>query len=73
MTSNIKTSTIEVATMHDALVWFRGNQTAMANHLGVERGTIRKKLGDGKAKQTLLAVQRHNQTIIGFELINRYR
>ena len=71
--AEVTTSSVEVATMYDALVWFRGNQSAMSRHLGIERGTIRKRINTGTAKNILLKVIRDGDTVVGFELINRYR
>lgn len=69
----IKTETIEVATLQEALMWFYGNKTGLANHIGMERGTIRKKIRTGEHKTNLLIVRRDGDKVIGFEMINRYR
>lgn len=70
----MKRANIEVTTLHEAMPWFRGNQTAAAEHLAVNRGSLRNYLITGRAKDLLLQVQRDPVTgvINGFTMINRH-
>jgi hypothetical protein len=39
----VPTVQIEVCTLRDALIWFRGNQTKAAEYFGINRGTLRQR------------------------------
>ena len=65
----IETNYMEVATVSEAIVFYRGNQTALAKDLGVARNTARAMVLDGDNKY--LKVIRDNSMLVGFELINK--
>lgn len=63
----IKSQFIEVATINEALPWFRGNQTAAAEHLGINRNTLRRYITESKGH---VRVKRDQYAeIVGFELL----
>ena len=65
----IATNYMEVATVSEAIVFYRGNQTALARDLGVARNTARAMVLDGDNKY--LKVVREDSMLIGFEVINK--
>lgn len=69
MPASIKTLFIETCSINDALVVYRGNKTALAEELGVNRGTLRSYIDIGG--EQLVKVIRDGSAISGFELINR--
>lgn len=65
----IKTEKIEVTTLREAMVFFRGNQSQAAIKLTVSRGTLRKHLNNGG--KLLVKVNRDEfGEIASLELIN---
>lgn len=46
--NNVRTTSIEVATIKDAMAFNYGNQRGMAEHLGINRGTLAKKLASNR-------------------------
>lgn len=68
----IKTDTVETTTLHELMVWYRGNQAKAARSINMNRGTLRNHLTTGKAKSILLEVHRDGTgEIYDFTLINR--
>lgn len=69
----MKTSNIEVVSLYDLMVRFRGNQAKAARELGINRGTIRNHHRNGKAHDTLFQVLRNsNGEPFDFILINSH-
>ncbi|NAX44824.1 MULTISPECIES: hypothetical protein [unclassified Vibrio] len=65
----IKTEKIEVTTLHEAMIFFRGNQSQAAIKLAVNRGTLRKYLSNG-GKQLVRVHRDEFSEIASLELIN---
>lgn len=69
MKASLETHYMEVATVSNAIIFYRGNQSALAKDIGVARNTARAMVLDGDNKY--LRVIRDNSMIVGFELINK--
>ena len=65
----IKTEKIEVTTLHEAMIFFRGNQSQAAIKLAVNRGTLRKYLNNG-GKHLVKVHRGELGEIASLELIN---
>lgn len=67
---HIKPHTIEVYTLNQCATLVLGNQTLLANTIGVERGTVRKMIKE--RGDTLLVIVRHDGIhVTSMELINK--
>jgi DNA-binding protein Fis len=62
---------IEVVTATEALILFRGNQTEMANALGINRGTLRNKLAEEKLGSEFLIKVKKTYDGLDLEWINK--
>lgn len=60
---------IQVCTIKDALVVYRGNQSKLASDLGINRGTLRTYIKNGA--EHLLQVHTKEGQVTGFKLINK--
>ena len=69
MKAKLETEFVELATVNSALVFHRGNQSALSVELGVARNTVKSYIVKGG--NTLLRVVRDGSAIAGFELINK--
>lgn len=69
----MRTTNIEVVSLYDLMVVFRGNQALAARELGINRGTIRNHHRTGKARDTLFKVIRGGDgQPIDYQLINSH-
>lgn len=66
----LKTKKIEVISYYEAMVFYRGNQTQAAECLGVNRGTLRRRI-DAKGEAVLQVLRDAKRNIIGFKRLDK--
>ena len=70
----MKTQQIEVATVYEAMVFFRGNQTKASQLLGINRATLTRYLTPENRDKYLVRVIRNDAGHIEtLDMINRMR
>lgn len=70
----MKTQQIEVATVYEAMVFFRGNQTKASQLLGINRATLTRYLKPENRDKYLVQVIRNDAGHIEtLDMINRMR
>lgn len=66
----VKTTGYETCTIQNALPFFYGNITATADHLGINRGTLRSKI-NSKREYLVRVLRDEVGDVSGFEAINK--
>jgi len=66
----LKTKKIEVVSYYEAMVFYRGNQTQAAEGLGVNRGTLSRRIA-AKDDAVLQVLRDAKRNIIGFKRLDK--